>query len=110
MRELSENLIREITSRLVAEFRPSAIYLFGSHAWGTPTEGSDIDLLIVVHDSDEQPPKRATRALRCLRDLDLTKDILVRTEAEVETHRNSRSSLTTMILEHGRKLYGELYA
>lgn len=27
------------------------IYLFGSHAWGEPDEGSDIDLLVVVDDN-----------------------------------------------------------
>jgi len=29
----------------------SRIYLFGSHAYGVPDEGSDIDLLVVIDDS-----------------------------------------------------------
>ena len=29
----------------------SQVYLFGSHAYGTPNDGSDIDLLVVIDDS-----------------------------------------------------------
>jgi predicted nucleotidyltransferase len=35
-------------SRLPAALSPVAIYLYGSHAYGTPHPGSDIDLLVVV--------------------------------------------------------------
>ena len=27
------------------------VYLFGSHAYGTPNDGSDIDLMVVIEDS-----------------------------------------------------------
>jgi uncharacterized protein len=37
-----------IVRRLVDALAPRAIYLFGSHAYGTPTRDSDIDLLIVL--------------------------------------------------------------
>jgi predicted nucleotidyltransferase len=42
---LSPELLHEIVQRLVDEFHPERIILFGSHAWGTPTNDSDIDLL-----------------------------------------------------------------
>lgn len=51
MRELPPEL-DEITARLVAEFDPEAVYLFGSYVWGEPDEDSDLDLLVVVAESD----------------------------------------------------------
>jgi uncharacterized protein len=43
---LIKNLIIAATQRLVAEFQPEQIWLFGSHASGTPTEVSDVDLMV----------------------------------------------------------------
>ena len=55
MKELPQGLLGEMTQRLVAEFQPEQVILFGSHAWGTPNEDSDVDLLIIVSHSDEKP-------------------------------------------------------
>ena len=33
---------------IVREFTPLQVILFGSHAYGTPTEDSDVDLLVVM--------------------------------------------------------------
>ena len=33
---------------VVREFAPLQVILFGSHAYGTPTEDSDVDLLVVM--------------------------------------------------------------
>jgi predicted nucleotidyltransferase len=40
--------IVDFVSRVAQEFRPQRIILFGSHAYGTPTEDSDADLLVVM--------------------------------------------------------------
>jgi predicted nucleotidyltransferase len=50
------DLIQEITRRLVAEFDPEQIFLFGSYAWGIPNEDSDVDLLVIVTQSDARLP------------------------------------------------------
>ena len=106
MKTISQDLLNEVTSRLAAEFQPEQVWLFGSHAWGQPDEGSDLDLLVVVRQSDETPVRRAQRAHRCLRGLGIAKDILVKTGAELERFRNVRSSLEAEILERGRLIYG----
>ncbi len=49
MKAVSHELLAEMTRRLVAEFQPEQIILFGSHAWGTPNEDSDVDLLGLCH-------------------------------------------------------------
>jgi len=67
---------------------------------------SDLDLLVVVPQSDETPVGRAQRAHRCLRGVDAAIDILVKTRAELERFRNVRSSLVSLILRNGRLIYG----
>ena len=47
MKTLDADLLQTATQRLVTEFQPEQIWLFGSHAWGTPTEDSDVDLMVV---------------------------------------------------------------
>jgi len=106
MREISPQLLREIIRRLVDEFRPEEIILFGSHAWGVPDEDSDLDLLVIVSHSDLPPVRRAMRAHRCLGGLNVSKDILVKTRAEVERFRGVRASLEHQIFERGKVLYG----
>lgn len=106
MERVSQDLLKKVTERLAAEFQPEQVWLFGSHAWGQPDEGSDLDLLVVVPQSDETPVRRAQRAHRCLRGLGIAKDVLVKTRAELERYRNVRSSLEAEILGRGRLIYG----
>lgn len=98
--------IQEITRRLVAEFAPEQIILFGSHAWGHPDQNSDLDLLVVVSESDQPAPRRAARAYRCLREVPVPLDILVKTRQEVERTRHVPASLIHNVLEGGQVLYG----
>jgi predicted nucleotidyltransferase len=103
---LDPGLLETLKERLVAEFKPEQIWLFDSHAWGVPDEGSDVDLLVIVPSSLETPIRRAQRAHRCLRGLRLPKDVLVETRAEVESVKDSPTSLENAILRRGRRLYG----
>jgi predicted nucleotidyltransferase len=106
MKTISNELLEEITQRLVAEFQPEQVILFGSHAWGTPNEDSDVDLLVIVSHSDEKPIQRAVRAQHCMDRLLVPADILVKTRAEIERYRHVRASLERKMLEKGRVLYG----
>ena len=105
MQEIPTTLLQEITRRLVDEFQPEEVILFGSHAWGQPDENSDLDLLVIVSHSDLPPVRRAMRAHRCLHGLGVPKDILVKTRAEAERFRHVRASLECQIFERGRVLY-----
>lgn len=40
--------IRELTERIVREFSPERIVLFGSYASGNPRPDSDVDLLVIL--------------------------------------------------------------
>ena len=106
MKTLDANLLQTATQKLVDEFQPEQIWLFGSHAWGTPTEDSDVDLMVIVSGSDEPSTRRSQRAHRCLRGLRMPKDVIVPTRAQVDRYKHLRASLFHQILAKGRKLYG----
>lgn len=106
MKTLDDNLLETVTQRLVAEFQPEQVWLYGSHAWGNPHEDSDVDLLVVVPHSDETPIRRSQRAHRCLRGLRMPKDVLVETRQEVDRVKGLKTSLENSILSRGRRLYG----
>lgn len=106
MKTLDDSLLRIATQRLVTEFQPEQVWLFGSHAWGKPHADSDVDLLVVVSHSDETPIRRSQRAHRCLRGLRMPKDVLVETRQEVDRVKELKTSLENTILNRGRRLYG----
>lgn len=105
MKQLDENLVQQMTDRLVNEFHPEQVILFGSHAWGTPSEDSDIDLFVVVSESEERPLQRARRASNCLAGIRAPKDVLVRTRSEADKYRQVYASLESEIFEKGRVVY-----
>jgi uncharacterized protein len=99
-------LLETAVERLKAEFQPEEIYLFGSHAWGTPTDDSDVDLMVIVPASEERNIKRMQRAHHCLSGMGFAKDVLVPTRAQVDRYKHLRASLFHQVLTNGRKLYG----
>jgi len=103
---IPSGLLEKVVERLKAEFQPDEIYLFGSHAWGVPTDDSDVDLMVIVRDSSEKTIRRMQRAHRCLSGLGFPKDVLVPTRAQVDRYKHLRASLFHQVLANGRKLYG----
>ena len=106
MKTIPSGLLEEVVERLKAEFQPEEIYLFGSHAWGTPYENSDVDLMVILPQSNERPIRRDQRAQRCLGRLPISADVLVRTRREVNRVRGILGSLTHEVFQKGRKVYG----
>lgn len=106
VKTIPSGLLEKVVERLKAEFQPDEIYLFGSHAWGVPTDDSDVDLMVIVRDSTEKTIRRMQRAHRCLSGLGFSKDVLVPTRAQVDRYKHLRASLFHQVLAKGRKLYG----
>jgi predicted nucleotidyltransferase len=99
-------MINQIKERLVKEFNPEHIFLFGSHAWGNPDKDSDLDFLVIIEKSDISPAKRASLAYRCLRDIQYPLDVIVKTRKEVEKYSDVPAALEFKILNKGKLLYG----
>lgn len=104
--KISPALRKEIIRRLVAEFQPEAIYLFGTYAWGTPVAESDLDLMVIITSSHQTPAQRAVRAQQSLRGLLASVDVIVKTRAEFERYRSVYASLEAQVVEKGKLLYG----
>jgi len=106
MRTIPSNVREEIIRRLVDEFHPEKIYLFGSHAWGKPTADSDMDLLVIVSRSRQKPIQRSVRAQHSLRGVKASVDVLVKTRKEFEQYASVKASLEAQISREGKLMYG----
>ena len=67
---------------------------------------SDIDLFIIVKDSDQPPYQRSRNVYHFLRGMRAPIEIVVRTNEEVERSKSVVTSLTRKVLEQGKLLYG----
>jgi uncharacterized protein len=105
MKQLNKELLDQITNRLVNEFKPEKVILFGSHAWGNPNENSDIDICVILSSSNDRIVDRIRRADCCLNGIKVSKDVLVKTHKEMEEYREVAASLERKILLEGRVLY-----
>jgi len=102
---IKEEVIEEVKNRLIQTYNPIAIYLFGSYAWGTPTEDSDLDLLIIVDKSNEKSYKRTILGHRALRELDISNDIIVYTRDEFDRASSDITTLGYKIKKSGELIY-----
>jgi predicted nucleotidyltransferase len=57
-----DHRVREVVGRIVSEFSPSMVLLFGSRARGEARPDSDVDLIVVW--KDENPPHRRSATVR----------------------------------------------
>ncbi len=103
---LTESTLTEITRRQVATYQPEQVVLFGSHAWGEPDENSDVDLLVVLSESNEPASRRASAGYRSLFGVGVPCDVWVRTREEVLREAPLSTTLTHKIIREGRVLHG----
>jgi predicted nucleotidyltransferase len=105
MKTLDPKKLEEAISRLVVAMRPERIYLYGSHAYGQPSEDSDVDLLVVLPESSLPPHRRAAEAYRALRGLLLPAEIKVVTRQEFDRRVLWFSTVEKTAQEKGKVLY-----
>lgn len=95
-----------IVLQLAGLFQPEQIYLFGSRARDDAENESDVDLLVVVPDSDQPGYRRDQKAYRGIeRRFLFPLDILVVTRAEFEAGVRNRASLPATVVREGKMLY-----
>ena len=104
---ISKEKIDEAVRRLVKTYNPLKIYLFGSYAWGTPNEDSDLDFLVVVKESSERSYKRPIAGHRSLIGMMIPKDILVYTKDEFDYRANNITTLSYKIKNDGECVYAK---
>ena len=104
--DLSPELLRGVVDRLVQGLHPDRIYLFGSQARGQAGESSDIDLLVVVPDSDLPRHRREALSYDLLWGLKTPIDVIVLTQAEFQRASRVKTSLASIVQAEGEMLYG----
>ena len=98
-------ILDEIVGKIANAFNPEKIIIFGSHAYGRPTEKSDIDILVIM-ESNKREIERMVAVNKLLREhlkkIDL--DILVKTPADVKHRLEIGDPFISEIISKGRVL------
>lgn len=103
-RQKGEQKIQEIVQKIVKEYQPEKIILFGSWAWGTPGPNSDADFFI-VKESGERRIERERAVQMILFGTRFPADTMVYTPEEVARRLNARDFFIQRIINKGRMVY-----
>ncbi len=96
--------IRSFCNAVAKQFRPRKIILFGSYAYGSPTEDSDVDLLVVM-DRTRHRGERMSLRIRHAVSASFPLDLLVRTPSFIYQRMAWGDPFTQEILTKGKVLY-----
>ena len=92
---------------IVREFAPLQVILFGSYAYGTPTEDSDVDLLVVMDIPESETSRQASEIWqRIPRRFGM--DLLVRSPQEIAYRISHNDWFLREITERGKVLFGNV--
>ncbi len=105
MKEFSKELCDEIVNRLASTLHPVKIYLFGSCAYGTANQGSDIDLLVVVPDTQLSQRELARCGRRSLWGMRIPVDLIVCTASEMQKWSPINCNLIHTVVQKGQLIY-----
>ena len=100
----TETTITDMVDRIVNGFDPSQVLLFGSHAQGSASEWSDVDLLVVLSDVTDKR-QAAIEIRRSLGDLLVSKDIVVTTPDDIASRGHVVGTVLHAAIRDGKVLY-----
>ena len=95
--------IQQFCDQVVREFKPDKIILFGSYAYGTPTEDSDVDLMVVMP-HEGHPVYKALEIDKAV-ERHFPLDLLVRSPQEIKKRLEWHDFFIMDVMEKGRVLY-----
>ena len=97
-------LLQDVTRRIVATVKPRRVVLFGSAARGQMKKDSDLDVLVVV---SERAHRRQTaqKIYRSLHGSGVAIDIVVATEGDLKKYGQRPGTILKTALQEGRILY-----
>jgi predicted nucleotidyltransferase len=95
-------VIRRFAREVAEKFRPDKIVLFGSYAYGTPREESDVDILVVMPARNQLD---MAFKIRCAVTAPFPLDLIVRTPSNLGWRLRAGESFHTEIMSKGKVLY-----
>ena len=101
---VSFSAIQATCDDIVRCFAPSKVILFGTYASGTPTDDSDVDLLVIM-DVSEPETRRVALEIRRRLPRRFRMDLLVRSSEEVAYRVAHNDWFLREIMERGKTLY-----
>ncbi len=103
---ITQEIINQFSSIIKAKLDPIKIILFGSYAYGNSAINSDLDIMVVLQESNLPRFKRGRSIrLELQRIFDIDIDLLVYTQAEVNEWSNVELSFVNTVLKKGKILY-----
>ncbi|MFT3878959.1 MAG: nucleotidyltransferase domain-containing protein [Gemmatales bacterium] len=95
-------VIKKFARDVVERFHPEKIVLFGSQAYGTPNEDSDVDIMVVM-----QARNTLDMAAKISIDIDppFSLDIIVRRPRKLAGYLERGQSFHTEVMKKGKVLY-----
>jgi uncharacterized protein len=100
---IAQEQIHDISERIARQFAPDQIILFGSYAYGSPNEGSDVDLLVVLP-SEGKPYRKAAEIAAAVHE-GFPLDILARRPDDIARRYREADPLVRDALDRGRVLH-----
>ena len=101
---ISRKDIQATCDDIVREFAPLQVILFGSYAYGTPSEYSDVDLLVVMP-VDESEARRQASEIRERIPHRFSMDLIVRSPEEIAYRISHNDWFFREVTEKGEVLY-----
>jgi predicted nucleotidyltransferase len=98
------DLLSTIVDRIVGQFDPARIILFGSRARGEARADSDVDLLVILPSVDDKR-RTAIAIRRALNGLPASKDIIVTTPQEIAEKGDVIGLVFRPALREGKVIY-----
>lgn len=102
------NDIRILVDRIVLEFNPDKIILFGSYSSGEPSPDSDVDLLVVMPHKGKNWRLAAEIRRRVRPEFPI--DLLVRSPEEMQRRADDGDPFLSDIMNTGEVLYESHHA
>ena len=100
---ITSNQISALSDKIAKKFHPDKIILFGSYAYGTAQQYSDVDLLVILPFKE----KNFTKSLEIINKVKpgFMTDILARNPEDVEMRYSAGDPLIREALDKGKVLY-----
>ena len=101
-----QEMIDEMTRRIINRFAPERVILFGSHGRAEGGPDSDVDLLVVMN-VEGSKRKKAVEIAVAVDDIDLPKDIIVTTPDDYAWRKEITGTIEYPAAHEGRVLYAK---